>query len=249
MAQHIEQSNSQVKGATRKRLARAALILAPLLAVAACDQVTKIWEQIQPKPGVEGPVTMASVAPDARTIGGVIRPLAEMDASLKVEPLEYVPGELIVGAKVEEEIAQAQGLTMRAFKNMLAGEDVPAVEALELAPGVLEKATQDALGDATKNARIVLDRLKVEGTVEAGPGGVIKIDLSAAAVSPTRWPRAPAPTTHAAPFGLGAGSIRAGSASSNRSTRRSRTMGSLSLRDSGTSATTTSTAPSAAIAA
>jgi serine protease len=200
MAQHIEQSNSQVKGATRKRLARAALILAPLLAVAACDQVTKIWEQIQPKPGVEGPVTMASVAPDARTIGGVIRPLAEMDASLKVEPLEYVPGELIVGAKVEEEIAQAQGLTMRAFKNMLAGEDVPAVEALELAPGVLEKATQDALGDATKNARIVLDRLKVEGTVEAGPGGVIKIDLSAAAVSPTRWQTTePAPIPAASP--------------------------------------------------
>ena len=83
------------------RSARFALALAPIIALMACDQIGRVLENVG-APEVEGPAPLASVPVDARSIGdATVAPEAEIQALLAPEPVMFVPGEILVGAKVE----------------------------------------------------------------------------------------------------------------------------------------------------
>lgn len=180
-----------------RRSLRFAMALAPILALGACDQLNAILEQMR----AAAPKTEAvEAALDARAVAGAVLPAAMIDQTLAMPPVEYVPGEVLVGAKVADEVAEAQGMSVQAFARMLSGEGGGALEGLDLDPKVVETATAEAVEEAKRDAQTVLTRLGVDGSIEVNPGGMVKIDLTPETASPTQLPTDPAaaPTEPAA---------------------------------------------------
>lgn len=147
----------------------AALILAPVIALAACDQVGDVLE----KAGIGTP--LGDVAPDARSIGGAsVLAASDMEAMLAPDPLKFVPGEILVGAKVDSELAGAASeLGMSLVTRFSAGG-----EPQEIDPRIEAKAVEEAVEEATRDARTVLTRMKVKGEIEVAPSGMVTIDLT-----------------------------------------------------------------------
>ena len=88
----------------QRRASRLALALAPILALMACDQVSSILEK-GGAPG-EGPAALQQVPLDARAVSGTLQPPEGMQGLLSAEPLLVAPGEIVVGARVEAELAE-----------------------------------------------------------------------------------------------------------------------------------------------
>ena len=177
---------------SQRRWSRAALILAPLLALAACDQISAIWQRVsgQTEEAVEGPVPLDEVPLEARAISGAVQAQTDMAALLTPEPVLVAPGEILVGAQVERrlgDVAQAMGLASGLVRSLRA-EGMGALNTLpqNVMAQVRERAEQEASADARVAARDVLTRLGVAGEIEAAPGGVVKVDLNLNdGVSPT----------------------------------------------------------------
>ncbi len=158
----------------RRRAAFFALALAPIIALAACDQMGTILEKAGVTTGV-GPTALKDVAPDARSIGGAaIMAASAMDQMLVVEPVKFVPGEILVGAKVDDELAGAAAALGMSLTSRLTNEGAPQT----LDARVEAKAIEEAVEEATRDARTVLTRLKVQGDIEVSPSGMVKIDLT-----------------------------------------------------------------------
>ncbi len=177
------------------RAAFLALMLAPLVALAACDQIGSVLE----KAGI-GPTALGDVAPEARSIGGAaVLAASDMEAMLSPDPVKFVPGEILVGAKVDAELAGAAASLGMPFMSRLTSDGEP--QALDTR--VEAKAIEDAVEEATRDARTVLTRLKVGGEIEVSPSGMVKIDLTPDnAASPTglaRLAQAAAPEAGAPP--------------------------------------------------
>lgn len=171
------------------RGALVALALAPLIAIAACDQIGGMLGQTGP---------LGDIAPEARSIGGAaVLPADAMEALLAPEPVKFVPGEILVGAKVDAELAEASAALGVPFMSRFAADGAPQ----ELDPRVEAKAIEEAVEEATRDARTVLARLKVEGEIQVSPSGMVKIDLTPTNTgSPTGLSRfAQAATPEAAP--------------------------------------------------
>jgi serine protease len=159
---------------TRGRASLAALVLAPILALAACDVLEKV--------GLGG-TPLGDVPPEARSIGGAaVLPASDMEAMLSPDPVKFVPGEILVGAKVESELAGAAAALGIPLLSRLTNEGAPQ----EIDPRIEAKAVEEAVEEATRDARTVLNRLRVSGEIEVNPSGLVTIDLTPDnAASPT----------------------------------------------------------------
>jgi serine protease len=174
---------------SRRRWSLAALVLAPLVALAACDQVGQVIESITgAAPEAPGPAALEDVALEARALSGAVQPMEDIAALLAPEPVLVAPGEIIIGARVEQaldEAATQMGLASNFVRSLRASGN----EALEQLPDavmnqVRARAETDASAAARAAALDVMGRLGVEGEIVTRPGGVVTINL-AAGVSPT----------------------------------------------------------------
>lgn len=173
---------------SHRRWSLAALVLAPLVALAACDQVTQVIESITGGEEVAGPAALDDVPLEARALSGAVQPAEDIAALLAPEPVLVAPGEIIVGAPVEQtldEAASRMGLASNFVRSLRASGN----EALEQLPEnmidqVRARAESDASALARTAAQDVLGRLGLEGEIVTRPGGVVTINL-AAGVSPT----------------------------------------------------------------
>jgi serine protease len=174
------------------------LALAPILALAACDQIKAIadrFEKGMARQEAPGPAPLGTVDIRARAMAGKILSPAAREATLEAAPVMFLPGEVIVGAKVTDKImAMAPPGQAAALRAQFAAGARPA----PIDPALERAATEAAVADATKGARIVLDRLGVDAAVQVNAGGVLTIDLTPPRASPTQLTdstAAPAPPT------------------------------------------------------
>ena len=170
------------------RWSLAALLLAPLLALGACDQIRDVWERMSGAAESPGPAPLSSVPLDARALAGAVQPQDGVAALLAPEPILIAPGEILVGARVEEvlaETASEMGLASNFVRSLRLG----GTEALEqlpenLAEQVRMRAEAEASAAARERARDELARLGIGAELDVRPGGVIAVSLAASG-SPT----------------------------------------------------------------
>jgi serine protease len=176
-----------------QRWSRVALALAPILALMACDQVGSLWERIRGETSdIAGPASMDGVPLDARAISGSVQPQDQISALLAPEPVLIAPGEILIGARVEAELSEAAadlGLAS-AFVRALRTQGSDAMDTSDEMPQqtldqVRARAETEAGDAARDSARIVLERLGIQGELELGAGGVVKLNLAPDGASPT----------------------------------------------------------------
>lgn len=175
---------------SHRRWSLAALALAPLLALGACDQIADVWERM--RGGAEqgpGPAEMESVPLEARALSGSVQPQDGVAALLAAEPVLIAPGEILVGARVERELAETaseMGLASN-FVRSLRTQGLDAIEQLpeNVIGQVRARAEAEASETARAAARDVLGRLGVQGEIVVRPGGVVTVNLATAGVDPT----------------------------------------------------------------
>ncbi len=174
---------------SHRRWSLLALALAPLLVLGACDQLGGIWERIQGG-GEEGPgpAQLESVPLEARALAGSVQPQDQIAALLAPEPVLIAPGQILVGARVEAELAETateMGLASN-FVRSLRAQGLDAIEQLpdDVVQQVRSRAEAEASATAQNAAQDVLGRLGIQGQVVIRPGGVVTIDLTSG-VSPT----------------------------------------------------------------
>ena len=180
----------KIKDLARWRLPLA-FVIAPLLGLAACDQVKRAADKIEKSlapAAASGPAPLSSVAPAARALAGKVQPEALRAATLAPDPVLFVPGDVIVGAKVQDKVLEMAPPKVAAQlrAQFALGGPPPQIDA-----DLQRRATEAAVADATKGAHTVLDRLGVDATVSAGAGGMLKIDLNPEKASPTQLSTAP----------------------------------------------------------
>ncbi|MBI1188983.1 MAG: S8 family serine peptidase, partial [Alphaproteobacteria bacterium] len=163
----------------RRRMSLLVLALAPVVALMACDQAAKMIDRAKE---AGGPAALDSVALDARAIAGGVRPEAEMAAVIAPEPVLVAPGEIVVGAAVEEQVesaAQQEGVQAE-MAPTLRRDGMRALERLDesVRRRVVRRAEAAAGSVAERRARDVLGRLGVQGDVEVRPGGVVRVQLA-----------------------------------------------------------------------
>ena len=172
-----------------RRWSLAALALAPLMALGACDQIGQILERMRgEQTEAPGPAPLEDVPLDARALSGSVQPQDQIAALLAPEPVLIAPGQILVGARVEQQLADTaarMGLASNFVRSLRAG----GVEALEQLPSnMIDQVRSRAEAEASAAARTatldVLGRLGVQGEIEVRPGGMVTIDLAAGA-SPT----------------------------------------------------------------
>jgi serine protease len=174
---------------SHRRWSLAALALAPLLALGACDQIGDLWERVRGGAAGPGPAPLSSVPLAARALSGSVQPQDQIAALLAPEPVLIAPGEILIGPRVEAELAETaseMGLASNFVRSLRASGEV-ALEQLpdELQGQVRTAAETEASAEARTRARDVLSRLGVQGEVEVRPGGVVTINLANGA-SPTQ---------------------------------------------------------------
>lgn len=174
---------------SHRRWSLLALALAPLLALGACDQLGGIWDRIRGG-GEEGPgpAQLESVPLEARALAGSVQPQDQIAALLAPEPVLIAPGQILVGARVEAELAETateMGLASN-FVRSLRAQGLDAIEQLpeDVVEQVRSRAEAEASATAQDAAQDVLGRLGIQGQVVVRPGGVVTVDLTSG-VSPT----------------------------------------------------------------
>lgn len=175
----------------QRRWSLAALVLAPLLALGACDQIGQVWRDITAGGAAEGPgpAPLEAVPLEARALAGAVQPQADMAALLAPEPVLIAPGQILIGARVEAELAETAtelGLASN-FVRALRAEGVEALEDLpqNMIEQVRTRAEAEASDTARSAARDLLSRLGVEGEIQVRPGGVVTVNLVSVGASPT----------------------------------------------------------------
>jgi serine protease len=137
-----------------------------------------------------GPAALEDVPIDARALSGSLQPQDQIASLLAPEPVLVAPGEILVGAQVDQELADSArelGLASNFVRSLrLSGED--ALEQLpeEMIERVRARAEADATETARNVARDVLGRLGIEGEIQVRPGGMVTINLAEGA-SPTSY--------------------------------------------------------------
>jgi serine protease len=162
-----------------RRASLLVLALAPILALVACDQVSRIVGGGQEG---GGPAALTSVPLAARALAGVVRPASEMAEVLREEPVLVAPGEIMVGAQVEQRLDEAAA-GMNVTGSVVQRLQREGTDALRELPQLTMKqvrarAEAAAAPVAQQAAQNVLSRLGIEGEVRVRPGGVVTIDLA-----------------------------------------------------------------------
>jgi len=174
---------------SHRRWSLVALALAPLLALGACDQLGGVLDSIRGEQDQgPGPAQLESVPLDARALSGSVQPQDQIAALLAPEPVMIAPGQILVGARVEQELAEA-ATDMGLASNFARSLQVQGLDAIEQLPNdvrqqVRQRAESEASDTAQDAARDVLGRLGIRGEIVVRPGGVVTIDLTNG-VSPT----------------------------------------------------------------
>jgi serine protease len=164
--------------------------LAPLLALGACDQIGQIVERMRGTVAEgPGPATLESVPLEARALAGAVQPQDQIAALLAPEPVLIAPGQILVGARVEQELAETaseMGLAS-SFVRALRAEGMDAIETLpqNVIAEVRARAETEASETARTAARDVLGRLGIDGEINVRPGGVVTVNVAAIAAEPT----------------------------------------------------------------
>ncbi|HWA00997.1 MAG TPA: S8 family serine peptidase [Caulobacterales bacterium] len=167
------------------RRAGMALALMCLLGVASCDQIGAIWDRLTGQ-RAGGPTRLDRTPLDARALSGSVLPQDAMAAVTAPQPLTAAAGELLVGARVEDELAEAardlrlgadavRAVRERGFAGL---GDLPP----EFAARVRARAGAMADETAERAARVVLERLGLRGVVTVQPAGIVKITLAHQAI-------------------------------------------------------------------
>ncbi|HYD88986.1 MAG TPA: S8 family serine peptidase [Vitreimonas sp.] len=173
---------------SHRRWSLAALVLAPLLALGACDQIGKVFDRGDQQAG-PGPVALNQVPLEARALAGAVQPQDQIAALLAPEPVLIAPGQVLIGARVEQELAESAS-EMGLASNFVRSLRAQGADALEQLPeNMVEEVRARAEAEASEAARIaardVLGRLGVDGEVQVRPGGVVTVSLAGAGASPT----------------------------------------------------------------
>lgn len=171
-----------------RRWSLAALVLAPLLALGACDRIADLLGRSEDGPG---PAPLEDVPLEARALAGSVQPQDQIAALLAPEPVLIAPGQILVGALVEQELAKTasdMGLASN-FVRSLRADGVDALEQLpeNLIEQVRSRAEAEASAAARSAARDVLQRLGVEGEIDVRPGGIVTVNLLPEGASPTSF--------------------------------------------------------------
>lgn len=176
---------------SQRRWSLVVLALAPILALAACDQAAEIWRDVTGGEVVEapGPAPLEDVPLDARALAGSVQPQDQIAALLAPEPVLIAPGQILIGARVEAELTEAateMGLAGSVVRQLDSG----GLDALERLPEnmieqVRSRAEAEASGAARATARDLLERLGVNGEIQVRPGGVVTVTLAGSGASPT----------------------------------------------------------------
>ncbi|MBC7767554.1 MAG: S8 family serine peptidase [Phycisphaerales bacterium] len=175
---------------SHRRWSLAALVLAPLLALGACDQIGAVLDRVRgAQADGPGPASFSDVPLDARALAGAVQPQDQIAALLAPEPVLIAPGQILIGARVEQELAESAS-EMGLASNFVRSLRAQGAEALEQLPeNMIEEVRARAEAEASEAARIaardVLGRLGVEGEVNVRPGGVVTVNLAGAGASPT----------------------------------------------------------------
>ena len=176
---------------SHRRWSLIALVLASILALGACDQIGNVWERVTggEEAAAPGPIALEDVPLAARALAGAVRPQDQVAALLAPEPVMIAPGQILIGAQVERELAEAAS-DMGLANNLVRSLRAQGNEALEQWPEttgkeVLERAEAEASTTARTAARDVLRRLGVDGEVQVRPGGVVTVNLATIGASPT----------------------------------------------------------------
>lgn len=167
---------------SQRRWSFAALALAPLLVLGACDRIGGGVQGAAP-----GPAPLEQVPLEARALSGAVQPQADIAALLAPEPILVAPGEIIIGARMEQalaETAQEMGLANTVVRALRARGEEALAQAPESMREQLRAAAEVKASQAAGEAvRDELSRLGVQAAVNARPGGVLTISLAAANVS------------------------------------------------------------------
>ncbi len=166
------------------------MVLAPMLALAACDQIGAVWDRVRGGgAAAPGPAPLDSVPLEARALSGSIQPQDQIEALLAPEPVLIAPGQILVGALVDRELAESAselGLASN-FVRSLRAEGIEALE--QLPEAMIEQVRARAETEAAETARAavrdVLGRLGIEGEIEVRAGGVLTLNLTPERASPT----------------------------------------------------------------
>jgi serine protease len=163
--------------------ARIALAVAPILALAACDQIGALFRQ--GPPAVEQETAAVDAMP---AVAGVVRAESEIPNLLAVAPARVVPGEILVGAPLEQALAQTASM-MGIAGSMVTRLRADGEGAFDsIAPEQLGELVQQAealAGEAARDrARAVIDRLGLDAEINVRRGGVLSIDLTAEGGAP-----------------------------------------------------------------
>ncbi len=166
---------------SHRRWSLAALAIAPLLALGACDQIRDAWERVRGGAAGPGPAALSDVPLAARALSGSVQPQDQIAALLAPEPLLIAPGEILIGPRIEAELAETaaeMGLASNFVRSLRASGET-ALEQLpdELQGQVRTAAETEASAEARTRARDVLARLGLPGEVEVRPGGVVTVNL------------------------------------------------------------------------
>jgi len=171
-----------------RRWSLAALALAPLLALGACDQIGGLWDRLRGRAEAPGPAPLNRVPLAARALSGSVQPQDQIAALLAPRPLLVAPGQILIGPRVSAELAEAaseMGLAGNLVRALRA-QGVAALEQLpeDLREQVRARAEAEASAEARSAARDALGRLGVRGEIDVRPGGVVLVNLTNGA-SPT----------------------------------------------------------------
>lgn len=173
---------------SNRRLSLAALALAPLLAIAACDQIGALWNRAREGDAGPGPAALNSVPLEARALSGAVQRQEDIEGLLAPQPLLIAPGEIIVGAPVEAELAETaseMGLASNFVRALRTGGEDALQQLPEQVMGqVRARAEAEAATQAQGAVEDVLGRLGLQAEVQVRPGGVVTVNL-ASDVSPT----------------------------------------------------------------
>lgn len=165
-----------------RRWSLAALALAPLIALSACDQIGAIWDRMRERVEAPGPAAIVSVPLEARALSGAVQPQADIAALLAPEPVLVAAGEILVGARVAARLpdaAAAMGLAGASARSLRA-EGLAGLAQLpdDVAASVRARAEAEASAAAEGAVADVLGRLGLQGEVTIEPGGLISVDLA-----------------------------------------------------------------------
>ncbi len=176
---------------SHRRWSLIALVLAPILALGACDQIGNVWERVTggEEAAAPGPIALGDVPLAARALAGAVQPQDQIAELLAPEPVLIAPGQILIGARVERELAEAasdMGLASSLVRSLRA-QGTEALEQLPEQTGqqLLQRAEAEASSTARTVARDVLRRLGVDGEVQVRPGGVVTVNLATVGASPT----------------------------------------------------------------